>query len=130
MSIYCVIYLLNTASRQTISLDECVCMCVSSGIYDDLYYVDSIFLAKKGTSHQGPKASRSSACQSKFFEVMAVRSMKNKHTGVEKMMISTIATQAECVVFLPGRASRSVIVTMAFAQTTVLCKSFVRKTVI
>lgn len=54
--------------------------------------------------------------------------MKNEHIGVEKM-ISTIATQAECVMFLPGRASRCMIVTMAFAQTTVLCKSFVRKTI-
>jgi len=35
-------------------------------------------------------------------------------------MKSTIATQAECVVFLPGRTSGCVIVTMAFAQATVL----------
>ena len=63
-----------------------------------------------------------------FVVLMAVRSMKNKHiVGVEKMMKSTIAAQAECIVFLPGRASRCMIVTMAFAQTTVLCKSFVRK---
>ena len=55
--------------------------------------------------------------------------MKNKHIEVEKMMKSTIATQAECVVFLPGRASRCVIVTMAFAQTTVLSKSFIKKSV-
>ena len=85
---------------------------------------------KKGTSHQGlTKASSSSACHSYFFEVMAVRSMKNKHIEVEKMMKSTIATQAECVVFLPGRASRCVIVAMAFAQTTVLSKSFIKKSV-
>jgi hypothetical protein len=45
------------------------------------------------------------------------------------MMKLTIATQAECVVFLPGRASRCMIVTMAFAQTAVLCKTFVRKIV-
>ena len=55
--------------------------------------------------------------------------MENKHIEAEEMMKSTIATQAECVVFLPGWASRCVVVTMAFAQTTVLCKSFVRKTV-
>jgi hypothetical protein len=42
---------------------------------------------------------------------------------VEKEMLkSTVATQAERVVFLPGRASRCMVVTMAFAQATVLCE--------
>jgi hypothetical protein len=66
-----------------------------------------------------------------IFEIqtlIAVRSMKNKYVG-KKMLESTIATKAECVVFFPSRASRCVVVTMAFAQATVLCKSFVRKPV-
>jgi hypothetical protein len=57
---------------------------------------------------------------------MAVRSMKvqaysSKTADVEPE--STVAMQAESVVFLPGRASRSVVVTMAFAQATVLRES-------
>ena len=62
-----------------------------------------------------------------FVTLMAMCSMKSKHIVVEKMLKSTIATQTECVVFLPGRASRCVIMTIAFAQATVLCKSFVRR---
>lgn len=38
---------------------------------------------------------------------------KNKHIGVENMMKSTVAMQAERVVFLPGRVSMCVIVTTA-----------------
>ena len=56
---------------------------------------------------------------------MAVRSMKvqaySKTAEVEPE--STVATQAESVVFLPGRPSRSVVVTMTFAQATVLRES-------
>lgn len=99
-------------------------------IYDHLY-VNPIFLAKKGTPHQEPKTSRSSACHSHFCGPDVNSSgTKNKHITVEKKMLkSTIPTQAECVVFLPGRASRCMIVTMSFAQATVLCKSLVSKLV-
>lgn len=33
---------------------------------------------------------------------------------------STVATEAECVVFFPGRPSRSVVVTVTLAQAAVL----------
>ena len=49
----------------------------------------------------------------------------NKHVAGEKKVKSIVAMKAECVVFLPGRASRSeskcVVVTMTFAQAAVLC---------
>lgn len=43
---------------------------------------------------------------------------KKKHD--KKSLESTVAAEAEGVVFLPGRTSRSVIVTMTFAKATVL----------
>jgi hypothetical protein len=41
--------------------------------------------------------------------------MKAEHTAR-----SPVATKAERVVFLPGRTGRCVVVTVAFAETTVL----------
>ena len=102
---------------------------MSGGIFDDSYYIHSIFLTKEGTSHQKPNPRVKAHVIHVFMMLMGVRSMENKYLEVEKMSKSTIATQAECVVFLPGRASRCVIVTMTFAQATVLCESFVRKVV-
>lgn len=71
------------------------------------------------TSYQKPKNLRRMSFI--FFVVqtlMAVRSTKEQHSNEKEK--SAVATQAESVVSLPGRASGCVIVTMTFAQATVL----------